>query len=431
MQSQIPIVLGTGEPAAVIPLLIAAFALLALGVVLLVLIGVTLSQERPGDGGFLRAFAVVSCWILIIIAMVFLFLLLGPFLVVILVIYFRRLRARQQAMLWGLAVAAERGIPLTPAIEAFASEHWGLARWSARSLARLVAAGTPLPDALAFVGGMVPREALVPIRVGHELGALSAGLRQAAAPAGPQESVSYQQQSVWDQLAIRIFYLCVVILSSTVAITFMMLKIAPAFHKIFADFGAELPAISRFMIGIIPSFAIPWELLLLAVCFLLFFYLPLRYFRVITWDLPFMGRFTRKLHSATILESLALTAERNQPFPRTIATLARCYPKWSIRWRLQGTLVDVTTGTDWAASLHARGVISRADRAVLQAAQRVGNLAWALREIADSMRRRAAYRLQAWVHLLFPAAVVSLAIFVMAFYAAFFLPLIALISRLT
>jgi type II secretory pathway component PulF len=334
-------------------------------------------------------------------------------------------------MLWGLAVAAERGIPLPSAIEAFASEHWGLARWSARSLARLVAAGTPLPDALAFVGGMVPREALVPIRVGHDLGALSAGLRQATVPAGPQQTVWDHQQTVWDQLAIRVAYLCFVILFASGMIVFMMLKIAPAFQKIFADFNAELPGISRFMIGIIPALSMPLTLFLLAVVFLLFFYLPLRYFRVITWDLPFMGRVTRKLHAATVLESLALTAERNQPFPRTIATLARGYPKWSIRWRLQGTLVDVTTGTDWAASLHARGLISRADRAVLQAAQRVGNLAWALREIADSMRRRAAYRLQAWVHLLFPAAILSLAAFVMAFWTAFFLPLMALIQRLS
>ena len=72
-----------------------------------------------------------------------------------------------------------------------------------------------------------------------------------------------------------------------------------------------------------------------------------------------------------------------------------------------------------------------ADRAVLAAAQRAGNLAWALREMADGMRRRVAYRLQAWIQILFPTAVVSLALVVMFFWAAFFLPLIALIQRLT
>jgi len=274
-----------------------------------------------------------------------------------------------------------------------------------------------------FVGEMVPREALVPIRVGQEMGALSAGLRQATAPPGPQ-------QTVWDQLAGQAAYLCLVILWTAGVSVFMMIKIAPAFQKIFADFGADLPAISRFLIGAIAVLSFPLALFLLAI-FFLFIYIVFRYLGVITWDLPLLGRIMRRLHAATVLESLALAAERNQPFTKTIATLARSYPKWSIRWRLQGSLVDVTTGTDWAESLQTRGLISRADRAVLQAAQRVGNLAWALREVADGTRRRTAYRYQAWLQILFPVAVVGMAMVVASFWLAFFLPLIALIQRLT
>ena len=431
---------------------VGAIAWLLLGIFLLILIRITPPSAKPLSRESFRLSLSALGWLLVaypLIALSFVtvpewakrspFLILpvaigasafvalacaGAFLAVpMTLLHYRRRQGQQRAMLWTLAAAADRGIALTPVIDSFAAECRGPARWKVQTLARFVAAGTPLPDALAFVGGMVPRESLVPIRVGQDLGALSAGLRQATAPPGPQ-------QTVWDQLAGRVAYLCLVILWTAGVSAFMMLRIAPAFQKIFKDFGAQLPAISTFLIGLTGYFGDLLGLFVIAV-FFLFFYVVLRYLGIITWDLPFLGRITRRLHSATVLESLALAAERNQPFPKTIATLARCYPKWSIRWRLQGALVDVTTGTDWAESLETRGLISRADRAVLQAAQRVGNLAWALRETADGTRRRLAYRYQAWLQILFPAAVVSLALVVMAFWTAYFLPLIALIQRLT
>ena len=48
-----------------------------------------------------------------------------------------------------------------------------------------------------------------------------------------------------------------------------------------------------------------------------------------------------------------------------------------------------------------------ADHAVLQAAQRVGNLPWAMQEMADSARRRFFYRLQGIIQTVFPFAVVG------------------------
>ena len=126
-----------------------------------------------------------------------------------------------------------------------------------------------------------------------------------------------------------------------------------------------------------------------------------------------------------------MAAQRGQAFPKTIATMARCYPTWSIRWRLHGLLVDITTGMDFADSMRQRGLVSQADVAVLHAAQRAGNLAWALREIADSNRRRLAYRLQAWLQVLFPAAIVGFGIVALLFYLSYFVPLLALIQKLS
>jgi type II secretory pathway component PulF len=75
-------------------------------------------------------------------------------------------------------------------------------------------------------------------------------------------------------------------------------------------------------------------------------------------------------------------------------------------------------------------VIGRAEMAVLGAAQRVGNLPWALAEMADSSRRRLGYRLHGLTHLLFPAVVLSFGLLVLFVVVGFFMPLVLLIEKL-
>ena len=62
---------------------------------------------------------------------------------------------------------------------------------------------------------------------------------------------------------------------------------------------------------------------------------------------------------------------------------------------------------------------------MLQAAQRAGNLPWAMQEMADSGRRRFLYRLQAIVQAVFPAAVICFGLMVMFIVVSLFLPLVS------
>ena len=68
---------------------------------------------------------------------------------------------------------------------------------------------------------------------------------------------------------------------------------------------------------------------------------------------------------------------------------------------------------------------------MLGAASRVGNLGWALGELADSSRRRLTYRLHALVQVLFPLAIGLVGLTVMFFVVGLFMPLVALIQNLT
>ena len=338
----------------------------------------------------------------------------------------RHRRARQYMLLSTLAVAADRLMPLAPAVEAFADERWGLMGYRARRLAALLESGLSLPDALHHTPGLVSREAQVTIRVGQESGVLAAALRDIVR--------SHEMHSpLWNQILGRVLYLCGVTLFASFVATFMIVKIAPEFRKIFVDFDCEMPFVTQLVFNASHFFAHFWFILVppLLIIVLLFVLIGIQYVIGVRWSMPLVNRLTRRLDTAVILEALALAAEKNVAFQAEIETLARWYPRRPIRKRLEAVLGDVKAGAVWSQSLARRGLIKQVELAVFEAAGRAGNLPWALREMADSSRRRLNYRLNSLVQLLFPLAILALGLLVMIYVVGYFVPLISLIQNLT
>ena len=117
-----------------------------------------------------------------------------------------------------------------------------------------------------------------------------------------------------------------------------------------------------------------------------------------------MGRLVRRNDTAASSTAWRWPPRRIGPCS-TPSVLAESYPKRAVRRQLHQAAAEVDSGGDWCEGLFHHGLIGRADRAILQAAQRLGNLPWALREMADSNRRRLAYRVQALSQMCFPLAV--------------------------
>ncbi len=393
----------------------------------------SLRPPRINRPNYVAVVGYVLIPVLLFFALFILAALMGPLgifawmiLVFVVVEGSRKYRATQQhGLLWLLTVSAERAMPLAPAVEAFARERGGAFGRRARRLVEMLGNGVPLPDALDQCPGLLPRYAAPTIRVGYETGALAHALRRAAA-------VHDLDEPLWMALQIKIAYLLLLPAFGFLLLTFIMLKIVPAFVKIFQDFNTTLPALTVALIGVAHCAAQFW-FLLWPLCLLgpaLLFYLPIRYFGWTDWDLPGMGRLVWRLDSAEILDTLALVAGQQRPLPQAIAVLARSYPKKRIRWRLSQAVTDIMLGSDWCESLHKHGLIRQPEFAILQAAQRVGNLPWALTEMADSARRRLAYRVQAATQMLFPPIVILMGLVVMFIVVALFLPLVALIQKL-
>jgi protein transport protein HofC len=335
-------------------------------------------------------------------------------------------RSEQNALLWSMTIAAEKMIPLAPTIEAFSRESSGQMAVKARILAKLLESGIALPDALERVPGILPARVLPLVRMGCDSGNLARALRQTVSS---RDSLTI----IWNSLAARLVYIAMVITFGIGILTFVLIKIVPSYEKIFRDFRTDLPVITKALMEVSYIAVQTWFIFL--PLYLLFIvaviYFMLCYLGWASLRFPEMSRFLRRRHSAIILDSLALAAEGNQPLGNSVLTLAGTYPQSSIRRKLSYVGVDIHQGGDWSESLCRHGLIKRADQAVLKAAQRVGNLPWAMREMADSNRRRLAYRLSALVQVAYPPVIICMGLMVLFIVVALFYPLVNLVMRLS
>jgi type IV pilus assembly protein PilC len=225
----------------------------------------------------------------------------------------------------------------------------------------------------------------------------------------------------------------VIVFACAGVVPFMMIKVVPEFRKIFEEYDAELPGVTQVVIGAAHVCAHFWFIFapVLLILVLFFGLLVIQFISGARWSIPLVNRLTRRLDTAVILEALALAAERNLAFAAGIDTLARWYPRGWIRRRLRAVLRDLKAGVDWTQSLARHGLIREVELSVFLAAARAGNLAWALREMAESNRRRLNYRLYMAAQVLFPLAILALGFLVMIYVVSCFLPLISLIQNLT
>jgi len=369
------------------------------------------------------------------------------------VILARRRSTQQDSLLTILAIAAEGNMPLAPTVAAFADQYQGRYPREYRGLAfdpfyhveafadhfkgnyggrimNLAAEldrGRSVADALASVRGVVSRDALLLARVGDQTGRLPQALRMAA-------SSRSSQLPIWTAIASRLAYLLAMLLIIQSICGFMLYFIVPKFESIFKDFGVPLPQPtilliegSHFLIKyfyLTTAWIPPLELLLLI-------FLPFSFAGWVNYDVPLFDRLLRRRHMALILRSLSLAVDAGKPIEVALTTLASHYPTLWVRRKLIKVDERVQLGESWISALEQQGIIQSSDAQVLSSAAEVGNVAWALRELAETGERRLAFRFQAVTQTLFPLVVIGLGLVVGFIAVAFFTPLIVLLGRLS
>ena len=341
----------------------------------------------------------------------------------------KHLEVQRQLFASLLSVVVDKQINLPAALNQVAEHDPGiLGKW-ARQLAQRVGAGTPVPAAIDEAWRSFPHFTSALARVGAATGSMGSALREAVTAATAHQALGQVASN-------RLLYLLLIVFIGQCVFTFMMIKIVPTFEMILDDFGMELPALtsavilgSRYFVDYALLPAIVGSGLVMAglVYCVLWMAFQLRWIR----RLPLDSWHHRSAQRAILLRSLALAAERELPLVQTFTALAVGHRADAIGRRLSSVVHDVEQGMNWCESLYEQRLISRLDLAVLQSAERLGNLPWALRTLADRGVRRYGHWLEAMVQVAFPCFIVFLGLLVLMFVVGMFMPITQMIHNMT
>lgn len=342
-----------------------------------------------------------------------------------------RRRGRQGTLLWMLTIAVERGWPLAEEIESLAAGLRGRSRSQLVRLAELLRTGLPLVEALEHCPGLLPHSAVVAAHVGTENGTLAQSLREAA--------VRHTQQRRWlwwgaSSPTLLVLYLLIVPSIAVAIVAFQMYYIVPKFKAIFNDFGIELPVVTQQLVDlsdftvdnfflISPLWGLPLAGLVLAA---------VGYVR--GWgelDIPLVSRWFTRYDTPGILRNLAETIAAGRPLDDVLPLIAANHRRRHIRKRLNAVVRHVQGGGNAWEAMHRAGLINHREVALLESAERLGNLPWALHELADAIQRRSRYRWLTLFEFLQPVIVIGIALWVCFVCIAMFLPLIKLLNDLS
>ena len=329
------------------------------------------------------------------------------------------IRTRQRALLALVAVAVEKELPLAPTIEAYAAEEGGWFGRRAFDFAVLLGEGVPLVEAMDLMPGVLPRSEKLVVQVGQHLGALGPALRDAI----EQQSA---QQPLWQAVGGRILYAIAVLCM----LTFTLIQLVPRATTILQDIGVTLAPPILLPIEWFNAFTnSSWRLVVIVLLVAVFLYAVLAY---IGWVVPhrgLLGRWLVQLDRAKILRALSLTVERGRSLEETLAVLDKSYPKRWIRKKLKRAAKYMAGGLRWPEALRREGLVGKTDVALLDAAERAGNLAWGLNETAAGNERRLYYRLEGTVQILFPISILLIGVAVLLVALAIFVPMITLLHE--
>lgn len=404
--------------------------LVILGVALLWAVRLIYGRRRGASNDLVKRSLLLAGWIFILIGLlggVGLSLTVFPLPIVGIIIaataYLKYMNSERRSLLWALALAAEKDIPLEKAARAFADERSVQVGVRVSSLADLLEAGIPLPTALALSRNSLPTDALLASRVGLETGQMGPALRM---------SIQFGDdfELIMRHVLVKYFYLLGILTIGGSIATFMMLKIAPVMTKMFEEFELQLPPITRLVITtseLFVNFGAIVPFLLISLSLIGGSY----YFRWSRYEVPFLGRLWRRCDSALIMRTLALVVGQQRELGPALAMLAEQYPLPSIGKRLEAATRQIEIGVHWCDALQAVKLLNGSESAVLKSAENVGNLKWALEEMSDSALRRFSFRVRAVLNIAFPVVLLACGFVVFIFVVGMFLPLVSMIQGLS
>ncbi len=285
--------------------------------------------------------------------------------------------------------------------------------------------GRSLSDALQGAGVFSPYE-VHSVRIGEESGRLAEVCLQLAEHHADRIKL---QRMLRQAIAYPAFVLVI-----TLAVVFFMLQVVvPMFAQVFARSGAELPALTRYVLRISTLSAQwwPWLVPVLGVILLAVFRLRKDVAWRTRWEwivfrVPVLGPLVRKALLARHCRAMAFLLEAGTPLDRALELCTAMTASPRFHKALQQIRTEVVQGGGLASSMERHDLFEPSMLAMLSVAEEVKQL--------DAMHRRLSERYSADVQhgtallgsVLEPATILIIALLVGVVLVAMYLPMFKL-----
>jgi MSHA biogenesis protein MshG len=238
------------------------------------------------------------------------------------------------------------------------------------------------------------------------------------------------EQDMRERIKAAMRYPSFVIMAMVIAIIIINLFVIPAFAKVYAGFHAELPFITKMLIGF-SGFMVSYWLLMLAllvgvvVGFRFYINTPDGRFK---WDrykfkLPIAGEIIFKATLARFARSLALSFKSGMPILQGLNVVGMVVDNEFMRSRIEQMRDGVERGETILRTATVTGVFNPVVLQMISVGEESGDLDGLMFEIADMYEREVKYDVASLSSKIEPILIVALGIMVLILALGVFLPM--------
>ncbi len=233
-----------------------------------------------------------------------------------------------------------------------------------------------------------------------------------------------------EQVRSALRYPSFVIAAMAMAIVVVNIFVIPAFAKVFKGFGADLPLMTRLLIGFSDFMLAWWPAILLGIVagvlgFRAWVATPSGLY---TWDkaklrIPIAGKIVRKATLARFAASFALASRSGVPIIQALTNVAETVNNAYIARKVERMREGVERGESVLRTSIAAGVFTPVVLQMIAVGEESGALDDMMKEIADMYQGEVEYELKTLAQQIEPILIVILGIMVLILALGIFLPL--------
>lgn len=233
-----------------------------------------------------------------------------------------------------------------------------------------------------------------------------------------------------DQVKSALRYPSFVVAAMALALIVVNIFVIPAFAKVFKGFGAELPFMTRLLIGFSDFMLNWWPALLLGIIAAVLTFNAWRKTRKgrYDWDrfklkIPIAGKIVRKATLARFAASFALASRSGVPIIQALTNVAETVDNAYIADKVEKMRDGVERGESILRTSIAAGVFTPVVLQMIAVGEESGALDDMMKEVADMYQGEVEYELKTLAQQIEPILIISLGIMVLILALGIFLPL--------